>query len=142
MALFCLEKQCSGLFRGFFRGFFVAPVLGKIYAYSPWNSLLKLGLPKTSVWVARKNLSEWLAREGLSGPPAVESSIAVENAVENRGLYRVFVSRLFSKGFRHYSATIARLTREGDPPKKTTHPNKNSLHKQFAQTLLALFCLF
>ena len=31
VALFCLEKQCSGLFRGFF----VAPVLGKIYAYSP-----------------------------------------------------------------------------------------------------------
>ena len=28
--------------------------------------------------------------------PGVESSIAVEDAVENRGLYRVFVSRLFS----------------------------------------------
>ena len=28
-------------------------------------------------------------------PPAVESSIAVEDAVENRGPYRVFVSRLF-----------------------------------------------
>ena len=47
VALFCLEKQCSGLFRYFFvvfswlfRGFFVAPVLGKFYAYSPWNSLL------------------------------------------------------------------------------------------------------
>ena len=46
--LFCLEKQCSGLFRyffvvfsWFFRGFFVAPVLGKFYAYSPWNSLLR-----------------------------------------------------------------------------------------------------
>ena len=49
VALFCLEKQCLGLFRGFFvvfswlfRGFFVAPVLGKIYAYSPWNSLLSI----------------------------------------------------------------------------------------------------
>ena len=31
----------------------------------------------------------------LSGPLAVESSIAVEDAVENRGLYRIFVSRLF-----------------------------------------------
>ena len=31
----------------------------------------------------------------LSGGPAVESSIAVEDAVENRTLYRVFVSRLF-----------------------------------------------
>ena len=47
VALFYLEKQCSGLFRyffvvfsWFFRGFFVAPVLGKFYAYSPWNSLL------------------------------------------------------------------------------------------------------
>ena len=30
------------LFRGplLFRGFFVAPVVGKIYAYLPWNSLL------------------------------------------------------------------------------------------------------
>ena len=45
VALFCLEKQCSGLFvtfSWFFRVFFVAPVLGKFYAYSPWNSLLKL----------------------------------------------------------------------------------------------------
>ena len=25
---------------------------------------------------------------------------------------------------------------------KTTHPNKNSLHKQLAQTLLSVFCLF
>ena len=47
VALVCLEKQCSGLFRYFFvvfswlfRGFFMAPVLGKFYAYSPWNSLL------------------------------------------------------------------------------------------------------
>ena len=29
-------------------------------------------------------------------PPVVESSIAVEGAVENRGLYRVSVSPLFS----------------------------------------------
>ena len=36
VALFCLEKQCSDLFRYFF----VAPVLGKFYAYSPWNSFL------------------------------------------------------------------------------------------------------
>ena len=28
------------------------------------------------------------------------------------------------------------------PTQKTTHPNKNSLHKQFAQTLLSVFCLF
>ena len=34
-------------------------------------------------------------RTNLSGHPAVESSIAVEDAVENRGLYRIFVSRLF-----------------------------------------------
>ena len=29
----------SWLLRGFFRGFFVALVLGKFYAYSPWKSL-------------------------------------------------------------------------------------------------------
>ena len=46
----------------------------------------------------------------LSGPPAVESSIAVEDVVENRSLYRVFVSRLFQRGLRHYSTTIARLS--------------------------------
>ena len=43
-------------------------------------------------------------------PPAVETSIAVEDAVENRGLYRVLVSRMFQRGLRHYSATIARLS--------------------------------
>ena len=50
LALICLEKQCSGVFRGFlvvfswlFRGFFVALILGKFYAYSPWNSLLTPG---------------------------------------------------------------------------------------------------
>ena len=43
-------------------------------------------------------------------PPAVESSSAVEDAVENRSLYRVFVSRLFSRGLGHSSATIARLS--------------------------------
>ena len=29
------------VFSWFFRGFFVAPVLGKFYAYSPWNSHLR-----------------------------------------------------------------------------------------------------
>ena len=42
--LIYLEKQCSWLFRGvfvvFFRGFSVALVVGKVYAYSPWKSLL------------------------------------------------------------------------------------------------------
>ena len=34
------RKTVFGPFLWFFRGFFVAPVLGKFYAYSPWNSLL------------------------------------------------------------------------------------------------------
>ena len=33
--------------------------------------------------------------QGFSAPPPVESSIAVEDAVENRSLYRVFVSHWF-----------------------------------------------
>ena len=33
----------------------------------------------------------------LSDPPAIESSIAIEDPVENCGLYRRFVSRLFYK---------------------------------------------
>ena len=60
---------------------------------------------------------DWITnREALARLPLqslvvnkVESSIAVEDAVENRSLYRVFVSRLFSRGLRHYGATIARL---------------------------------
>ena len=31
---------------------------------------------------------------------------SLKNAVENRGLYRVYVSRLFYKGSRHWSTTI------------------------------------
>ena len=47
------------------------------------------------LWGAGR-VSESLGSKGLSlVPPAVESPIAVEDAVENRGLYRVFVSRLF-----------------------------------------------
>ena len=34
------RKTVFGPFSLLFRGFFVAPVLGKLYAYSPWNSLL------------------------------------------------------------------------------------------------------
>ena len=41
----------------------------------------------------------------------VESSVAaVEDTIENRGLYRVFVSRLFWRGFGDYNTTIARLS--------------------------------
>ena len=35
------RKTVFGPFSLLFRGFFVAPVLGKFYAYSPWNSLLR-----------------------------------------------------------------------------------------------------
>ena len=42
-----------------------------------------------------KILTKIIWRDPLSAPPAVESSIAVEDAVKNRGLYRVFVSCLF-----------------------------------------------
>ena len=35
----------------------------------------------------------------LSDPPAVESSITVEEAVDYRGLFRIFASCLFSMGF-------------------------------------------
>ena len=42
-------------------------------------------------------------------PLAVESSIRVEDVAENRGLCGLFVTRLFLRGFRHCSATIAWL---------------------------------
>ena len=72
VALFCLEKQCLGLFRGFFvvfswlfRGFFVAPVLGKIYAYSPWNSLLLLASRILYALLVRKRQGKILHTELL-----------------------------------------------------------------------------
>ena len=52
----------------------------------------------------------WPLLRSADKPPVVESSIAVEDAVENCGLYRVFVWRLFENGLRHYSTTIARLS--------------------------------
>ena len=65
VALFCLEKQCSGLFcyffRGFFRGFFVAPVLGKFYAYSPWNSLLIFSPPRNPIRKKKGSIREPLS---------------------------------------------------------------------------------
>ena len=42
--------------------------------------------------LARSHCSQTM--QGIQGPP-IESSIAVEDAVENRSLYRVFVSHLF-----------------------------------------------
>ena len=39
-------------------------------------------------------------------------------------------------------AKFDELFKGRQPTQKTTHPNKNSLCKQFAQTLLPLFCLF
>ena len=43
-------------------------------------------------------------------PLRLRVSIAVEDAVENRGHYRAFVSHLFEKGLRHYSTTITWLS--------------------------------
>ena len=41
-------------FSWFFRGFFVAPVSGKIYAYSPWNNLLTFVTPPFAAAQTRK----------------------------------------------------------------------------------------
>ena len=41
---------------------------------------------------------------------AVESTIDIEDAVENGSLYLRFLSRLLSKGFRHDGTTIMRLS--------------------------------
>ena len=40
------------------------------------------------------------------------------------------------------SYTLSFYMKGRRPTQKTTHPTKNSLHKQFAQTLLFVFCLF
>ena len=47
-----------------------------------------------------------------SGPLRLRDSVQsqLRTAVENCGLYRVFVSRLFWRSSGHYSATIARLS--------------------------------
>ena len=64
-----------------------------------WGRKLRPKIKSNRVRLAKlsENLTE---NEGdfltqAQWPPAVETSIAVEDAVENRGLYRVFVSRLF-----------------------------------------------
>ena len=45
--------------------------------------------------LSRLKFLEKMTFASTEWPPAVESSIAVEDAVENRGPYRIFVSRLF-----------------------------------------------
>ena len=62
---------------------------------------------KTSIDLLSSGLF-WILRTCVLWPPAVESSIAVEDAVENHGLYRVLVSCIW--GFGHKSTTIARLS--------------------------------
>ena len=64
-------------------------------------------LPKMFMFIVfsfprnRCNVANWRSHRetvqfwGSEWPPTVESSIAVEDAVENRGPYRVFVSHLF-----------------------------------------------
>ena len=48
------RKTVFGPFSLLFRGFFVVPVLGKFYAYSPWNSLLIYGRLEKCVLSAGK----------------------------------------------------------------------------------------
>ena len=52
----------------------------------------------------KKSTAKLDPNQNLVAPsPAVESSIEVEDAVENHGLYRIFVFALVSKGFRHHN---------------------------------------
>ena len=81
---------------------------------SRWLDIIDIFLVKMSyirgLLVTSDDFS-WLRFMAVSQRlPAVESSIAVEDAVVNRGLSRVFVSCLFSKGSRHCSTTIAHLS--------------------------------
>ena len=62
-------------------------------------------------------------------PPAVESSIAVEDAVENRRLYRVFVSRLFERVL----DTIAPLSRGWAPKRFRTRRLRTSRQNAFSE---------
>ena len=57
------RKTVFGPFLLLFRGFFVAPVLGKFYAYSPWKSLLTFETPeivKHFSW-SESLSSQWIA---------------------------------------------------------------------------------
>ena len=47
-----LRKTVFGRFSWLFRGFFVALILGKFYAYSPWKSLLRC-------WPHREKGEKW-----------------------------------------------------------------------------------
>ena len=52
-------------------------------------------VPKTGMMYIRQNRPFTKLPFCSQSPPAVENSIEVEDAVENRGPYRVFVSRVF-----------------------------------------------
>ena len=55
------RKTVFGPFSLLFRGFFVAPVLGKFYAYSPWNSLFVL------VFLGyRTSIARYVAKWGIA----------------------------------------------------------------------------
>ena len=75
------------------------------------QSTVKLVLPNNESYDSKTGCNRTLPTVlWVPLTPAVESSIAVEEAVENRGLWRIFVSPWVLKGFpKHYSTTIARL---------------------------------
>ena len=64
---------------------------------------------------------------GKELPPVVEASIAVEDAVENRSLDRVFVSSLCRSGFGHCSTTIARLSPESSVLQRSSGWSRDSI---------------
>ena len=65
------RKTVFGPFSLLFRGFFVAPVSGKFYAYSPWNSLLKFSKKSHFLRVVERTFQE----AGLSHDPLAVGSV-------------------------------------------------------------------
>ena len=77
----------SLLFRCFFRGFF--PVLGKFYAYSPWNSLLNFGGVLTSLKKISRDLGY---RSDSVAIPRDMGPLSPGNLVSNSPYFEVFHS--------------------------------------------------
>ena len=126
VALICLEKQCLGVFRGFF----VALILGKFYAYSPWKSLLNIDLLSPS-----GRLQTRVANAPT--PHSIQKFGRSQTGVfSNRGVSHFFRerSRLCRGPFRDCSFLVGALNRPRKR-KRTNQENPRTIPEQIGKIL-------
>ena len=118
VALFCLEKQCLGLFRGFFVAFswlFRGPRFGQILrvlALEQSSELCsyKLGFLSECTKIARRrSLAIFIADEGIAGNSAARISFTRFHRRKNRGSLAIF----FAEEIAHLGASKSRAISPG-----------------------------